>query len=468
MTPKDTNMIIDSETISETNITEDELKARQTLEELGIMGVQRLPSPEASTSWTIDCGHSHSCSSNQSCSHGEESLESDCETSAEDHQKRLRLRIIAIQKDSSLNASEKAKRVQELMSRKWEEHQKKSANNVSSAISNRLRDKLCDYSIVTDSDKTPSYFDEKNRVYGCKHYQRGCKLQAHCCGKWFPCRFCHDEVSDHTIVRSLTSTMMCMHCSFVQPAAQKCVNCSACVAKYYCDVCKLWDSDPTKNIYHCNDCGICRIGQGLGKDYFHCKKCNVCMAISLQGNHKCIERNLESDCPICGEYMFTSTTTVIFMPCGHCIHYKCHQEYIKTNYQCPTCFKSLANMSDYFNRIDEMLAAHEMPAEYKNWVSFVLCNDCERKSEAKYHFLYHKCAHCSSYNTKILKNGERKPGQSDTLYSNELDGARHFEGSEQHLPHSTTSEVAASGSSSSSTNATNSCNENSDASEMES
>ncbi len=37
------------------------------------------------------------------------------------------------------------------------------------------------------------------------------------------------------------------------------------------------------------------------------------MAMSLKGRHKCIERNLESDCPICGEYMFTSTTTVIFM-----------------------------------------------------------------------------------------------------------------------------------------------------------
>jgi hypothetical protein len=35
--------------------------------------------------------------------------------------------------------------------------------------------------------------------------------------------------------------------------------------------CKLWDDDPEKSIYHCNDCGICRIGQGLGKDFFHCK-----------------------------------------------------------------------------------------------------------------------------------------------------------------------------------------------------
>ena len=108
---------------------------------------------------------------------------------------------------------------------------------------------------------------------------------------------------------------MCMHCSTVQPAGQTCVNpsCLKEVARYYCADCKLWDDDPKKNIYHCKDCGICRIGKGLGRDYFHCTKCNVCMAISLKGRHKCIERNLESDCPICGEYMFTSTTTVIFM-----------------------------------------------------------------------------------------------------------------------------------------------------------
>ncbi|RKP02223.1 hypothetical protein CXG81DRAFT_4424, partial [Caulochytrium protostelioides] len=228
---------------------------------------------------------------------------------------------------------------------------------------------------------------------GCKHYQRGCKLQAHCCGKWYPCRFCHDEVSDHNIVRNLTTTMMCMHCATMQPAGQDCINeaCGLRVSKYFCRDCKLWDDDPRKNIYHCHDCGICRIGKGLGVDYFHCKKCNVCMAISLFGKHKCIERNLECDCPICGEYMFTSTTTVIFMPCGHCIHYKCHQEYIKSSYQCPTCFKSLANMSEYFRRIDVMLAQHQMPPEYERTQSYVYCNDCEKKSFAKFHFLYHKC-----------------------------------------------------------------------------
>jgi RING finger/CHY zinc finger protein 1 len=164
---------------------------------------------------------------------------------------------------------------------------------------------------------------------GCRHYQRSCKLQAHCCGKWDTCRFCHDEVSDHTITRynllinsHLITTMMCMYCSRVQPAGHECINelCKKRVSLYYCKECKLWDSDSNKNIYRtyhlnadCHECGICRIGRGLGKDYFHCKVCNVCMAIGLKGNHKCIENNLESDCPICGEYMFTSTSTVIFM-----------------------------------------------------------------------------------------------------------------------------------------------------------
>lgn len=101
-------------------------------------------------------------------------------------------------------------------------------------------------------------------------------------------------------------------------------------------------------------------------------------------------------------------------PCGHCIHYKCHQEYIRTSYQCPTCSKSLANMTEYFNRIDAMLSQHVMPVEYQNTESHIYCNDCELKSFAKYHFLYHKCANCKGYNTKVLRTIEKDQNQSDT------------------------------------------------------
>ncbi|KXS21655.1 zf-CHY-domain-containing protein [Gonapodya prolifera JEL478] len=319
----------------------------------------------------------------------------------------LRKRILQIQSDTALNPADKTKKIQELMTSAYNQKKKGPTRNITNFLK---KGDAIDFDIVTDDDKQPSFHDKDQNILGCKHYQRAAKLQAHCCGKWYACRFCHDEISDHNIIRNLTKTMMCMYCFHVQPSGQVCVNqdCKRQVAKYYCSECKLWDNDPRKNIYHCFDCGICRIGKGLGQDYFHCKKCNVCMAISLKGRHKCIERNLESDCPICGEYMFTSTTTVIFMPCGHCIHYKCHQDYIQTSYQCPTCFKSLANMTEYFRRIDAMLAQHKMPPEYENWVSWILCNDCEKKSTAKYHFLYHKCGNCGSYNTKTLKTYENK------------------------------------------------------------
>ncbi|KAI8907507.1 zinc-ribbon-domain-containing protein [Powellomyces hirtus] len=259
------------------------------------------------------------------------------------------------------------------------------------------------FGVLRPEDRVKTWHDRDSQILGCKHYQRGAKLQARCCGKWFTCRFCHDEVSDHTLNRQQTTTMLCMHCLHPQPASQHCSACHAQLSTYYCTICKLWDDDRTKHIYHCAACGICRIGRGLGVDYFHCEKCNACMAIGLDGgNHKCIERNLECDCPICGEYMFTSTSTVIFMPCGHCIHYSCHQTYIQTSYQCPTCFKSLSDMTDYFARIDTMLQHHTMPQEYAHMTSKLYCNDCEQRSTAPYHFLYHACGECKGYNTKVL------------------------------------------------------------------
>ncbi|GJJ74398.1 RING finger and CHY zinc finger domain-containing protein 1 [Entomortierella parvispora] len=310
-------------------------------------------------------------------------------------QAELRRKIMEIQRDPKISFPEKAGLIQKLMSGKWRESQKttESSNEGSGDAS--------------EDDLKATYYNEEQNQLGCKHYRRGCKLKANCCGKWFNCRFCHDDVSDHVIIRSETKQMLCMHCKTIQDAAQTCYSCKARLAVYYCDVCKLWDDSPQKPIYHCDDCGICRIGQGLGRDYFHCKKCNVCMTISLQGNHKCIERNLECDCPICGEYMFTSTTTVIFMPCGHCIHAKCHEEYTKTSYQCPTCWKSLGDMTAYYSKIDSLLAEQTMPPDYANIYSIVLCNDCEVKSEAPYHFLYHKCDKCKGYNTKVLETFRR-------------------------------------------------------------
>jgi uncharacterized CHY-type Zn-finger protein len=123
------------------------------------------------------------------------------------------------------------------------------------------------------STDTDVILGEPPRELGCQHYKRNVKLQCSTCSRWYTCRFCHDDVEDHKLIRTETKNMLCMLCGHPQPAGEKCVHCNESSAYYYCDKCKLWDDDNLKSIYHCNDCGICRTGRGLGKDFFHCKVC---------------------------------------------------------------------------------------------------------------------------------------------------------------------------------------------------
>ena len=123
----------------------------------------------------------------------------------------------------------------------------------------------------TPNQGSSSSEEDDERPLGCPHYKRNVKLQCSSCSRWYTCRFCHDQAEDHSLNRRETKHMLCMLCGCAQPAAEECANCGERGAWYYCGVCKLWDNDPEKSIYHCSDCGICRIGQGLGKDFYHCK-----------------------------------------------------------------------------------------------------------------------------------------------------------------------------------------------------
>lgn len=109
------------------------------------------------------------------------------------------------------------------------------------------------------------------RALGCEHYRRNVKLQCADCERWYTCRFCHDAAEDHVLPRKQTRHMLCMLCGCAQRASDSCVGCGQSAAYYYCGICKLWNDDPNKPIYHCPDCGLCRVGQGLGKDFLHCK-----------------------------------------------------------------------------------------------------------------------------------------------------------------------------------------------------
>ncbi|KAJ5660785.1 uncharacterized protein N7484_000157, partial [Penicillium longicatenatum] len=257
--------------------------------------------------------------------------------------------------------------------------------------------------VVETGEEDPDTEVLDGALLGCQHYMRNVKLECFTCKKWYTCRFCHDELEDHHLVRRDTENMLCMLCGHPQPADQHCRQCGEQSAQYYCDICKLWDNDCEKSIYHCSDCGICRIGQGLGKDFFHCKTCCVCLPISIEDTHRCIERSTQCDCPICGDYMFTSPETVVVMRCGHSMHRKCLGEYSKTSFRCPICNKTIANMESTFRNLDRTIESQPMPAEFKDTKGLIYCNDCGAKSVVKYHWLGLKCDLCESYNTAQIR-----------------------------------------------------------------
>jgi uncharacterized CHY-type Zn-finger protein len=268
---------------------------------------------------------------------------------------------------------------------------------------------------LSDADLTPSFaplgVDEGDdhveepvpRHLGCVHYRRNVKMQCFTCEKWYTCRLCHDEVENHVLPRRDTRFMLCMLCKSPQGVSQFCKVCGEQAGNYYCAICKLWNNDPYKSIYHCNDCGLCRLGEGLGKDFFHCKTCAACMSIEAEATHKCIERSTKCDCPICGEYLFTSSLPVSFMQCGHSIHSSCFKDLCNTTYKCPICSKSIANMESQFRRLDRSIEEQPMPPDYADKKAYIFCNDCNSRCVAAYHWLGTKCVLCDSYNTVQLE-----------------------------------------------------------------
>ncbi|XP_021653204.2 zinc finger protein BRUTUS isoform X2 [Hevea brasiliensis] len=272
------------------------------------------------------------------------------------NQNELESEIRKVYKDSTLDPRRKAYLVQNLLTSRWIAAQQKLPQATSGETSNSDDIMGC----------SPSFRDQEKQVFGCEHYKRKCKLRAACCGKLFTCRFCHDKVSDHSMDRKATSEMMCMNCLKIQAVGAICTT-PACnglsMAKYYCNICKFFDDERT--VYHCPFCNLCRVGRGLGIDYFHCMTCNCCLGIKLV-NHKCLEKGLETNCPICCDFLFTSSATVRALPCGHYMHSACFQAYTCSHYTCPICSKSLGDMAVYFGMLDALLTTEELPEEYRD------------------------------------------------------------------------------------------------------
>ena len=109
-----------------------------------------------------------------------------------------------------------------------------------------------------------SYASEAEGVFGCAHYRRNCALVAPCCGEVYVCRLCHDAEQDHKLDRYSVEEIVCMACGTRQGVTNRCQSCHIIMARYHCAICRLYDNDPDKDIYHCPFCNVCRRGKGLG------------------------------------------------------------------------------------------------------------------------------------------------------------------------------------------------------------
>jgi len=251
-------------------------------------------------------------------------------------------------------------------------------------------------------DISQTYHNQEKGILGCSHYKRNCRIKAPCCQRIFTCRRCHDEqIEDHKINRYDIETMICMFCKTSQPVNQICQHCQKSMAAYFCGICKFFDDDISKGIWHCEKCGLCRVG---GKDNFvHCDICHMCFH---PGPHKHTERAFETNCPVCNEYLLTSTSPAFLpAPCRHPIHTRCWKQLIKHRISCSICSKTYSDLdvTDLWESFRQMKNESHLPPEYQNWRVEVLCNDCEKRTETGYHWVGTECSYCHGWNTTITK-----------------------------------------------------------------
>ena len=221
--------------------------------------------------------------------------------------------------------------------------------------------------------------------------------------------------------RFATKTMRCLLCTTEQPFGPTCSACEESMGRYFCGICKFVDNDPGKNIYHCPDCGICRIGKGLGVDMMHCAECGSCVAMNHKELGNCKKDLLTGRCPVCLETFFDSKGRVTLMPCKHPIHNDCldqvcrllihnrcpgipHTEHrypssiisllscnicgwtcgccrqlAHHDFRCPLCSKSFADIQTYNSAVEEYLNQHTTEFLTTSKKSVISCSQCEKR-----------------------------------------------------------------------------------------
>jgi RING finger/CHY zinc finger protein 1 len=242
---------------------------------------------------------------------------------------------------------------------------------------------------------------------GCSHYKRKAQLLAPCCNQFFPCRFCHDEAQTdpkkaHTLDRHSVVTIKCMLCDTEQSASQTCSSCKETLGNYWCATCVLLD-DEDKGQFHCDQCGICRVGGA--SNYRHCDRCGICMKTEAVATHTCVANASRVNCSVCLEDLHASRIPISFLPCGHSLHGPCMKSFLESGANacplCKRCAMSLEQQHMMNLMLDLEIDAAPMPEEYREKRVRIRCYECRMESETPFHIFGLKCQReeCSSYNT---------------------------------------------------------------------
>ena len=247
----------------------------------------------------------------------------------------------------------------------------------------------------------------------CTHYKNNVQIYASCCDKYVDCRLCHNDSTDHNIIRNRTNQIKCTNCSTENDVVTHCKNCKVKFGNYHCNKCMIWcDKFKSNEVYHCDKCKCCRVGNP--ENYFHCDNCNLCLSINCIDNHNCNYINEEDDCPICLDKLNTHGEKMVLLKCHHVIHDNCLGELIKNTDKtkkipcCTLCKTSVVDFNKYELSFDNYCRESSMPSYYSNWKNDILCNDCNKKSTIKYHNTYNKCINCKSYNTSVINTIKNK------------------------------------------------------------
>lgn len=84
----------------------------------------------------------------------------------------------------------------------------------------------------------------------------------------------------------------------------------------------------------------------------------------------------------------------------------------------------MVDMKSSWEKMDIWVSENPMPSIFEKTISTILCNDCECKSEEKYHYVGIKCSKCGSYNTTVLTN-TGMPTSEEIIAFDEQERAQH-------------------------------------------